>query len=194
MRLEEFPRPKDDNGRGVHWSASVYHPSGSELDFWLQELQAMQIKWVKLLDDGGSASMELCQRLLEADIMPVVRLYREAPNPGHISGREEETVRRLDRRSHPGKHTGSRYRNHIVHHIPSAVYQSRRKGRLLAGFFLPNRSDCSCRGTGGYIRFTRIPKQCNRHVFNHSFRLEHHVPWWCIYIRSYAGQPRGINR
>ena len=95
MRLEEFPRPKDDNGRGVHWSASVYHPSGSELDFWLQELQAMQIKWVKLLDDGGSASMELCQRLLEADIMPVVRLYREAPNPGHISGREEETVRRL---------------------------------------------------------------------------------------------------
>ena len=26
MRIEEFPRPKADNRRGIHWSASVYHP------------------------------------------------------------------------------------------------------------------------------------------------------------------------
>ena len=95
MRLEDFPRPKDDNGRGVHWSARLYHPRGPELDFWISELQAMKIKWVKLLDDGGGSSLELCQRLLAADIMPIVRLYREAPNPGHIGGREEETLRRL---------------------------------------------------------------------------------------------------
>ncbi|HEY64121.1 MAG TPA: carboxypeptidase regulatory-like domain-containing protein [Caldilineae bacterium] len=95
MRIEDFPRPKDDNGRGVHWSASVYHPSGSDLDFWIGELQAMKIKWVKLLDDGGGSSLELCERLLDADIMPIVRLYREKPNPGHIGGREIETIRRL---------------------------------------------------------------------------------------------------
>ncbi len=95
MRLEDFPRPKDDNGRGVHWSALTYHPSGSDLDFWISELQAMKIKWVKLLDDGGGSSMELCERLLDADIMPIVRLYRKEPNPGHIGGREEETIRRL---------------------------------------------------------------------------------------------------
>lgn len=95
MRVEEFPRPKADNRRGIHWSASVYHPAGSALDFWIGELQAMNVKWVKLLDDGGGSALELCRRLLAADVMPVVRLYRLEPNPGHIGPREEETVRRL---------------------------------------------------------------------------------------------------
>lgn len=95
MRIQDFPRPKNDTGRGVHWSASVYHPSGAALDFWIGELQAMKISWVKVLDDGGGSSLELCQRLLAADTMPVVRLFRTEPNPGSIGGREEETVRRL---------------------------------------------------------------------------------------------------
>jgi hypothetical protein len=95
MRVEDFPRPKNDNRRGVHWSASVYHPSGSALDFWISELQTMHVKWVKLLDDSGGSSLEVCQRLLEADIMPIVRLHRQEPNPGHIGGREEDTIRRM---------------------------------------------------------------------------------------------------
>ena len=61
MRLEDFPRPKNDNRRGVHWSASVYHPAGAALDFWISELQAMKIKWVKVLDDSGGSSLELCR-------------------------------------------------------------------------------------------------------------------------------------
>ncbi|MCX6029730.1 MAG: carboxypeptidase regulatory-like domain-containing protein [Chloroflexi bacterium] len=95
MRVEDFPRPKDDNGRGVHWSATVYHPTGAALDYWITELQAMHIKWVKPMDDGGGSSLELCRRLLAADIMPIVRLYRKEPNPGTIGGREEDTARRL---------------------------------------------------------------------------------------------------
>lgn len=95
MRVEDFPRPKHDNRRGVHWSASVYHPTGAALDFWIGELQAMKIKWLKLIDDGGGSALELCRRLLAADIMPIVRLYRLEPNPGHIGRREEETLRRL---------------------------------------------------------------------------------------------------
>lgn len=95
MRIEDFPRPKGDNRRGVHWSASVYHPAGSALDFWLAELQAMKIKWVKVLDDGGGSSLELCQRLLAADVMPIVRMYRMEPNPGTIGGREQDTIKRL---------------------------------------------------------------------------------------------------
>ncbi len=95
MRVEDFPRPKHDNRRGVHWSASVFHPTGAALDFWIDELQAMNIKWLKLMDDGGGSALGLCRRLLAADIMPVVRLYRLEPNPGHIGSREEETLRRL---------------------------------------------------------------------------------------------------
>ncbi len=93
--LSDYPRPPKDNGRGVHWSTSAYPPSDADLQFWIDELKAMQIKWVKLLDDGGGSSTKLCQALLENDIMPIVRLYRERPNPGHIGGREEETLARL---------------------------------------------------------------------------------------------------
>lgn len=93
MRIEDFPRPKDDNGRGLHWSASPYHLSGSELDYWLDELQAMGIKWVKVLDDGGGSSLELCRRLSDLGIMPVVRLY--IGNPGHLQTRNLEAIRRL---------------------------------------------------------------------------------------------------
>lgn len=139
MHIADFPRPPDDNGRGVHWSAIVYHPSDNptvrtlgitapaesgprifrtpsasaaaptpdtwqllpytpsqgELSRWIDELQAMKIKWVKLLDDGGGSSRELCRRLVQAGIMPVVRLYKERPNPDGIGGREYNTVSML---------------------------------------------------------------------------------------------------
>jgi hypothetical protein len=95
MQIADFPRPPEDNGRGVHWSARVYHPSGRDLDFWINELTAMHIKWVKLLDDGDGSSLELCRRLLEAGIMPVVRLFREQPNPDRIGGREVSGLRKL---------------------------------------------------------------------------------------------------
>jgi len=55
----------------------------------------MSIKWLKVMDDGGGSSLEMCRRLLAVDIMPVVRLYRKQPNPGSISGRELDTIRRL---------------------------------------------------------------------------------------------------
>lgn len=95
MQIADFPRPPDDNGRGIHWSARIYHPTGADLDFWLDELQAMHMKWVKLLDDGDGSSLELCQRLLDAGIMPVVRLFREKPNPGRIGGRERSGLQKL---------------------------------------------------------------------------------------------------
>ncbi len=74
MRIEDFPRPKDDNGRGIHWSARLYHDViHPNLDYWIDQLVAMKIKWVKLLDDGGGSGLALCRKLVAADIMPVVR-------------------------------------------------------------------------------------------------------------------------
>jgi hypothetical protein len=65
------------------------------LSFWIAELQQMHVKWVKILDDGGGSSLAFCEQLLAADIFPIVRLYRQAPNPGHLGGRETETIKRL---------------------------------------------------------------------------------------------------
>lgn len=96
MRIEDFPRPKDDNGRGVHWSARLYHDTAQpSLDYWVDELVAMKIKWVKLLDDGGGSSLNLCRKLLAADIMPIVRFYFPELNPHRMGGRELDTVSRL---------------------------------------------------------------------------------------------------
>lgn len=95
MKLSSFPRPKGDNGRGIHWSPSTVHPEGSALDPWIDELQRMNIKWVKVLDDGDGSSLELCRRLVQVDMMPIVRMYRLQPNPGRLSRRQEETIRRL---------------------------------------------------------------------------------------------------
>ena len=92
--ISDFPRPPFDNGRGVHWSTRVYHPTGSDLQYWIDELHAMQIKWVKLLDDSGGGSIDICRTFLDNGIMPVVRLYRDKPNPGHLGGREIEALAR----------------------------------------------------------------------------------------------------
>ncbi len=95
MELSAYPRPGSDNGRGLHWSATPYHPT--EVDEWMARLKAMNIRWLKVLDDGGGSSIRLCGRLLDEGIMPVVRLYRLEPNPGHIGGTEEKTIRNLAR-------------------------------------------------------------------------------------------------
>ena len=95
MELTDYPRPANLSRRGIHWSPSVFHPSGSTLDWWIDELQRMNMRWVKLLDDGGGSSKHVCRRLLQSDIIPIVRLYRARPNPGCLSDREKGTVSEL---------------------------------------------------------------------------------------------------
>jgi len=95
MDLKDFPRPANGSHRGIHWSASVYHPTGSSLDWWINELLAMNIKWVKLLDNGGGSSKHVCQKLLTKDIIPIVRIYRPRPNPGHLGEQEKQTISEL---------------------------------------------------------------------------------------------------
>ncbi|RME81787.1 MAG: carboxypeptidase regulatory-like domain-containing protein [Caldilineae bacterium] len=83
MRLQDYPRPPQDNGIGIHWSAG--NPAavgiGELRDRWLPELQRLGIKWVKMLHEGGYA---LAEMLLDAGIMPVVRLFRSQPNSTDI--------------------------------------------------------------------------------------------------------------
>ena len=92
--LEHFPRPPGDNGRGVHWTHSQYFWGKHDWGFWKEQLQAMNIKWVKMLDDGDGSAEGLVKRLVDIKIMPVIRFYKEEPNPGHITSRESDTAKR----------------------------------------------------------------------------------------------------
>ncbi len=101
--LKDFPRPPNDNGRGLHGSASTgWTGSGEGYDYWVNELAEMGIKWFKVLDDHGD-SIPFCEKLLAAGIFPIVRIIRRdpppndvpEPNPGHIGPAEEETIKRL---------------------------------------------------------------------------------------------------
>lgn len=92
MDLRDYPRPKNDTGIGVHWNAGF--PAavglGQIRDFWLPELIAMGVKWVKIArHDGG---MDFVELLLKNDIMPIIRLYRPQPNPGVLDEATLKTV------------------------------------------------------------------------------------------------------
>lgn len=93
--LDHFPRPPQDNGRGVHWSHSQYQWGQDNWSFWRDQIQAMHLKWVKLLDDGSGSALGLVKRLIDLEVMPVVRFYREEPNPSTITQREVDTVKRM---------------------------------------------------------------------------------------------------
>ena len=74
---------------------SCYWDSQGKQDwgFWSEQLQAMGIKWVKVVDDGGGSGLLLARRLVDIGVMPVVRLYWPEQNPGNIGSRGIDAVR-----------------------------------------------------------------------------------------------------
>ncbi len=82
LSLREFPRPAGDNGRGMHWIPTVYQ-TPDVVDRFVRELQDMKIKWAVILNDGTDTERNdyLVQRLVQAGIMPVMRVYTAGLNP-----------------------------------------------------------------------------------------------------------------
>ena len=92
-----FPRPAEDTGAGVHGGANGYHPLGDNdglIPGMLDEMRAMGLRWVKLVDIDG-ASYNACRMVLERGMMPVVRLYRERPYPGRLTYKQRVAAKDL---------------------------------------------------------------------------------------------------
>lgn len=103
LSLSDYQRPPQDNGRGiVGYPAAGWKGSERGFDAWIADLQEMGIKWLRVLDDRGD-SIAFCEKLVRAGIYPIVRILRRdlppndspEPNPGHISAREEVTIKKL---------------------------------------------------------------------------------------------------
>lgn len=83
LPLSAFPRPKGDNGLGVHWSTHLFAQSDEATSYFVSELSRMNIKWVKLLNKGTSGRDydETIDALVDRDMMPILRLYQRCNEP-----------------------------------------------------------------------------------------------------------------
>jgi len=75
--LEAFPRPAGDNGWGMHWIPTVHQEPGV-IDHFVDQLVRMHIRWVVFLNDNSNIGDNdyLVARLVDAGIMPIMRVYR----------------------------------------------------------------------------------------------------------------------
>lgn len=83
LPLSAYPRPKNDNGMGIHWSSTPYGEEPETTDYFVAEIKAMGIKWVKFLNDQteGRHHDYLVQQLVANDIMPIARIYIGCNDP-----------------------------------------------------------------------------------------------------------------
>ncbi len=96
MDLHLYPRPPEDTGIGLQWCAGASQaPLAVVRAQWIPALQAMGVKWVHINDHRGAEP--LAEELLAADIMPVVRIHRAAPNPYRLGAEELASVESLVR-------------------------------------------------------------------------------------------------
>ncbi|MCC7354010.1 MAG: hypothetical protein IT330_09650 [Anaerolineae bacterium] len=77
LPLSAYPRPPRDNGFGIHWTTQIYGSPSDAVDYFVDELTALGVRWVKFLNDGtdGRHNDYLIKRLVERGIMPVMRIY-----------------------------------------------------------------------------------------------------------------------
>ncbi|MCB0155526.1 MAG: hypothetical protein KDF65_12090 [Anaerolineae bacterium] len=83
LPLSAYPRPKNDNGMGIHWSTHLYGQDDEVTDYFVAEIKAMNIKWVKYLNDQteGRHYDYLVEQLVANDIMPIARIYIGCNDP-----------------------------------------------------------------------------------------------------------------
>jgi len=77
LPLSAYPRPSSDNGFGMHWTTNIYGQQPEVVDYFVAEMAAMGVKWVKFLNDGteGRQNEYLIDQLVAHDMMPIMRIY-----------------------------------------------------------------------------------------------------------------------
>jgi hypothetical protein len=82
LPLNAYPRPRNDNGWGMHWIPTVSQDRAT-VDRFVTELARMHIKWVVILNDGTNIGRNdyLVDRLVANGMMPIMRLYRSGILP-----------------------------------------------------------------------------------------------------------------
>lgn len=72
MGLQDFPRPKDDNGLGIHFLAGGYYDA-AELDKQIARMQALHLKWATVVYTDENHLELAAQKFSKAGIFVVWR-------------------------------------------------------------------------------------------------------------------------
>ncbi len=90
MELSDFERPA--SLRGIHGSPAAH--ANFDHRYWIEQLQAMGMGIYKLMDDGSGSVIEFARKLRASNIMPIVRMWRDRPNPGTLPSQALAYVKR----------------------------------------------------------------------------------------------------
>jgi hypothetical protein len=90
VELSEYERPP--NLRGIHGSPGTH--ANFDHDHWIGQIQEMGMGLYKLMDDGSGSVLEFGRKLRANNIMPIVRMWADRPNPGALSSKALSTLRR----------------------------------------------------------------------------------------------------
>lgn len=81
--LARYPRPRQDNGWGVHWAPTLVTQPQDVVDRYLREVDAMDLRWLKIMQ-GDQPALEhvyLLGQLRQRGIEPVLRIYKMYNDP-----------------------------------------------------------------------------------------------------------------
>jgi hypothetical protein len=90
VRLSDFERPP--SLRGIHGSPGTH--ANFDHDYWIRQAQEMGIGIYKLMDDGSGSVLEFARKLRANNITPIVRMWRDRPNPGTLPPQALSYVKR----------------------------------------------------------------------------------------------------
>ena len=82
LALAAYPRPPQDNGRGMHWVPTT-STKPADVDRLMPELRAMNVRWVTLLNDNSNIGKNdyLVGQLKASGIEPIMRVYTNGMEP-----------------------------------------------------------------------------------------------------------------
>lgn len=90
MDLSDFERPA--SLRGIHGSPGTH--ANFDHDHWIRQVQEMGMHIYKVMDDGSGSVLEFARKLRANNIMPIVRMWGDAPNPTTLSSKALAIVKR----------------------------------------------------------------------------------------------------
>ena len=93
MRLQDYERAPDI--RGIHGVAS--YSANFDHDWWIDRIREMGMAWYKLIDDGSGSVFDFATKLRRNGVMPIVRIFQDAPLPNRLPQKALDTMSRYVR-------------------------------------------------------------------------------------------------